>query len=109
MANALDAISRAVERHVPYVEMFPRFVAGLGVDRISDIFCNILKSQFIKYTQQVCGRHGAATEVISVRHASWNAATGRWSDARLGLPRSPVTGGRGPAHPRSVPPGHPAA
>ncbi len=93
MANALDAISRAVERRVAYVEMFALFVPGLGVDRISDIFCNILKSQFIKYTQQVCERHGAATETVSVRHASWNAATGRWSDARLRLPRSPVTSG----------------
>ncbi len=93
MANALDAISRAVERRVAYVEMFALFVPGLGVDRISDIFCNILKSQFIKYTQQVCERHGVSTDMISVRHASWNATTGRWSDARLRLPRSPVTGG----------------
>jgi hypothetical protein len=93
MANALDAISRAVERRVSYVEMFALFVPGLGVDRISDIFCNILKSRFITYTQQVCERHGIATELVSVRHASWNLTTGRWSNARLRLPRSPVTGG----------------
>lgn len=52
MAVALEAISRAVERRVAYVEMFALFVPGLGVDRISDIFCNILKSRFVAYTQQ---------------------------------------------------------
>ncbi len=42
MAGALEAITRAVERRVAYVEMFGLFVPGLGVDRISDIFCNRL-------------------------------------------------------------------
>lgn len=93
MADALETISRAVERRVAYVEMFALFVPGLGVDRISDIFCNILKSRFIAFTQEVCKRHGVATETISVRHASWNSEAARWSDARLQLPRSPVTGG----------------
>jgi hypothetical protein len=93
MVHALDAISRAVERQVDYVEMFALFVPGLGVDRISDIFCNILKSHFIRYTQQVCERHSVATELVGVRNASWSEAAGRWSDARLYLPRSPVTRG----------------
>lgn len=93
MAEALEAISRAVERRVDYVEMFALFVPGLGVDRISDMFCNILKSQFIGYTQQVCARRGIAVEPVSVRNASWSAASARWSNARLALPRSPVTQG----------------
>ncbi len=93
MADAMETISRAVERRVAYVEMFALFVPGLGVDRISDIFCNILKFRFVAYTQEVCKRHGITTETISVRHASWNSETARWSDARLQLPRSPVTGG----------------
>jgi hypothetical protein len=93
MAAALEVISRAVERRVAYVEMFALFVPGLGVDRISDIFCNILKSRFIAYTQQVCQRYDVAMEQISVCNASWNPSTARWSNGRLLLPRSPVTNG----------------
>lgn len=93
MAGALVAITRVVERRVAYVEMFGLFVPGLGVDRISDIFCNILKSRFIAYTEQVCQRHGIAVEQVTVRNASWNQSAARWSDARLHLPPSPVTKG----------------
>jgi hypothetical protein len=93
MAGALEGITRVVERRVAYVEMFALFVPGLGVDRISDIFCNILKSRFIAYTEQVCQRHGIALEQVTVRNASWSATAARWSDARLYLPRSPVTKG----------------
>jgi hypothetical protein len=93
MANALEVISRAVEQRVAYVEMFALFAPGLGVDRISDIFCNILKSRFIAYTQQVCQRHDVTLKQVQVRNASWNPSTARWSDARLLLPCSPVTGG----------------
>ncbi|GIG59264.1 hypothetical protein Lfu02_36360 [Longispora fulva] len=91
MAAALEAISSAVERRVDYVEMFALFVPGLGVDRISDILCNILKSTFVTYTQQVCQQLSVPVEQVAVRNASWNVAMGRWSDARLMLPRSPVT------------------
>ena len=27
---------------------------GLGVDRISDMVCNILKGRYIAYTQEIC-------------------------------------------------------
>jgi hypothetical protein len=93
MADALEVMTRAVERGVSFVDVFAVFVPGLGVDRISDMFCNIMKSRFIQYTQQVCAARGIATEVVSVRNSSWQEATGRWSDARVALPRSPVTGG----------------
>ncbi|MFF9119068.1 hypothetical protein ACF09Y_26350 [Streptomyces massasporeus] len=93
MAAALDVISLALERQVDYVEAFALFVPGLGVDRISDIFCNILKERFIQYTQRVCAAHGISGETVRVRHASWSRTNGRWSDARLDLPVSPVTGG----------------
>jgi hypothetical protein len=93
MADALEAICQAGERGLDYVEMLAIFVPGLGVDRISDIFCNILKSNFIRYTQQVCERHGLQPGVVTVRNASWSASAGRWSDGRSVLPVSPITNG----------------
>jgi hypothetical protein len=91
MADALEVIARAVHRKVDYIDLVALFVPGLGVDRISDIFCNILKSRFITYTQDVCVRYDVAVEQLTVRHARWDPS-GRWVDARLRLPRSPVTG-----------------
>lgn len=93
MAESLDVISHALDRQLDYVEMFALFVPGLGVDRISDIFCNVLKSRFITYTQQICAQHEVTAETISVRNASWSTRSGRWTDARLRLPVSPVTRG----------------
>ncbi|GAA3493924.1 hypothetical protein ACWEV9_27360 [Streptomyces albogriseolus] len=91
MAAALDLIGHALDRQVDYVEAFALFVPGLGVDRISDIFCNILKQRFIRYTQRVCAAHGFSGDTVRVRNASWSRASGRWAEARLALPVSPVT------------------
>jgi hypothetical protein len=93
MADALEVMTRAVERGVSFVDVFAVFVPGLGIDRISDMFCNIMKARFIRYTQRICAARGIATEVVTVRNAGWQESAGRWSDARVALPRSPVTGG----------------
>ena len=92
MARALEVVCQAGEQGLDYVEVLAVFVPGLGVDRISDIFCNILKQRFITYTQQVCQRHDIPVQAIPVRHATWDARNGRWIDRRISLPRSPVTG-----------------
>lgn len=96
MADALEVMTRAVERGVSYLDVFAVFVPGLGVDRISDMFCNIMKARFIRYTQGICADRDIATEVVSVRNAAWQPSAGRWSDGRwsdgrVALPRSPVT------------------
>jgi len=91
MTEALGVVCNAGVQGLDYVEVLAVFVPGLGVDRISDIFCNILKERFITYTQQVCGRRNIALEAIPVRHATWDRRNGRWVDRRISLPRSPVT------------------
>lgn len=93
MARALEAICNAVDEGIDYVEVLAVFVPGLGIDRISDALCNILKNSFIQYTQQVCARHSITCETMTVRNASWSAANARWSSRRISLPRSPVTNG----------------
>jgi len=65
----------------------------MGVDRISDCFCNIVKAKFIEYTGKVVKRHGIATQPVRVKHASWNRSNGRWNDTSLVLPKSPSTNG----------------
>lgn len=92
MIDALEVMRAALARGIDSVDVFALFVPGLGVDRISDMLCNILKTRFITYTQQVCEDLAVPTTMVQVPHATWSAETGRWSSARMGLPRSPVTG-----------------
>ncbi|MEV5544039.1 hypothetical protein AB0L13_45295 [Saccharopolyspora shandongensis] len=91
MAEALEVLTK-VDRDIDYVDMFALFVPGIGVDRISDIFCNILKDRFIAYTGNVCEKHGVIGEWVTVKNASWSPENGRWSEARIRLPKSPITG-----------------
>lgn len=70
--------------------MMAVIVAGLGVDRISDMVCNIVKNRFITYTQDICERFGVQMENITVPNASWTAQGCRWQSTRVALPASPV-------------------
>ena len=92
MADALHILHSNSIDTVKYVEAFALFCDRMGVDRISDAFCNIVKGSFITYTERVVKRHGIETEKVQVKHASWNQ-NGRWNDLNMAMPRSPVTTG----------------
>lgn len=89
MASALDLLRDRKVNDIHYVELFVLFCDGLGVDRISDIFCNIAKSRFIEYTRTVALRGGVALSEVAVRHEKWSRKSGTWHDGRLTLPASP--------------------
>lgn len=92
MAEALDILNSHAIDTVDYVEAFALFCDGMGVDRISDAFCNIVKAKFIDYTSQIVTRHTIPTTDVMVKHASWTKE-GRWNDRRLALPKSPAVSG----------------
>lgn len=68
-------------------------VVGLGVDRISDMVCNILKGRFISYTQQICEAIGAPMEPLGLPNTSWTPEGCRWRSSTVSLPPSPVFSG----------------
>ncbi|MBJ8342078.1 hypothetical protein JGU71_24625 [Antrihabitans sp. YC3-6] len=68
-------------------------VDGLGVDRISDLVCNVLKSRFIKYTKAICGELSVPVSDLSIRNGGWVANNLRWQTTREQLPSSPVFNG----------------
>lgn len=90
MADALDVLRRNQIDTLRYVDALVLFCEGMGVDRISDALCNILKPKFIKYTQEVAARHSIATGQVPVKHIDWSRTTGRWHDGTLALPESPA-------------------
>jgi hypothetical protein len=93
MADALDLLRRDNVDTLRYVEAFVLFCDGLGVDRISDMFCNIAKDRFIKYTQQVVARHNLDTKSVMVKHRRWFRQSGRWDNGPVELPSSPAFNG----------------
>lgn len=90
MTEALDVLRLGRVPKLGYVEAFILFCDGLGVDRISDVFCNIVKHRFIAYTQRVAKRHQIPTEDVHVRHRRWSQRSGRWEDGTVSLPASPA-------------------
>lgn len=94
MTEALSVLADSGVEQLEHIQTFSLFCEGLGVDRISDIFCNILKSRFIEFTTVVANKHGVPLESVPVKHASWSRTTGRWETGRAMLPSSPAfTGG----------------
>jgi hypothetical protein len=82
--------------NLEHMEMLALFQGGMGLDRISDAVCNILKSYFIEYTQEVCRRHGVPTETFRVRNANWSEVDARWQERDVQLPANPFVRRRQP-------------
>lgn len=91
MAAALDLLAQRGVTQVQHIQAFSLFCEGLGPDRISDIFCDIVKAKFIEYTVSVATYHELVIQEVAVKAARWNRRTGRWDHMRVRLPKSPVT------------------
>lgn len=88
-AIAIDAGLDSLE----HFEEMTLFQGRVGPDLVSDVACNVLKSRFIAYTQEVCRRHGITRlRRIPVKHSSWSAEMRRWESAVYELPLNPWTG-----------------
>ncbi|MFF8484520.1 hypothetical protein [Streptomyces antibioticus] len=77
---------------IAHMEMLTLFQGGMGVDRLSDMTCNILKSYFITYTQEIARRHNIPTQRVKVTNATWGREFCRWKDAAVELPINPYIG-----------------
>ena len=76
-------------RHFEEVAIFQE---GVGADRISDIVCNVLKREFIGYTQAVCLRHSLPVDTHRVPNAACATDIGRWETLEVELPTNPYNG-----------------
>lgn len=91
LASAATAIKAGVVQ-VDHFEELALFGENVGADRIGDIVCNVLKAEFIKYTQQVASRHGLPMTAVPVEHARWTTTDLQWRNERLSLPLNPYNG-----------------
>lgn len=93
LQGAKTAVGLGIET-LEHMELLALFQERIGVDRISDITCNVLKSYFIRYTQEICKRHGVPAKRQRVRHSEWDETFGRWVDSTYELPENPYLGRR---------------
>ncbi len=85
----LDAAVFAVKSgltHVDHFEQIALFGEGIGADRISDIVCNVLKSYFVRYTQDIAKANDVPLEDIKVRNLRWRESPLGWVDGSAMLP-----------------------
>ncbi|MFH9398953.1 hypothetical protein ACH4JS_04105 [Streptomyces sp. NPDC017638] len=89
LEGARTAVGQGIE-DVAHIEEIILFREGMGLDRISDLVCNILKSYFIKYTQKVCAERGIEMRSQKVRNSSWDSTNMRWrGEGWVDLPYNP--------------------
>ena len=82
----LDSIDRGVIS-LPHFEELGIFNNGIGADRISDITANLIKTDLIAYTQQVCSHYKLPTQKFSIRIL--NTWYWRWEYKTFDLPVNP--------------------
>jgi hypothetical protein len=86
--GAVIAIQEGIE-NLRHFEEIALFGDEFGPDRISDMACNVLKSDFIRYTQDICRSEGIPMERFSVRNSDWDAGRQRWLSQPVELPINP--------------------
>lgn len=65
---------------------------GFGADRISDAALNVLKPQFIRYTQAIARRHELPVQPHKIRNAGADLDAARWFADVFDLPTNTETG-----------------
>lgn len=84
----VEAIRRGLD-DLQHFEELGILEKGIGADRIGDMTCNILKSQFIEYTKEVAARHKIKTFPRLIKNARYDERTKRWENAIHDLPINP--------------------
>jgi hypothetical protein len=88
----LDAAQESIDLGMVNITDFGElllFGEHFGADRVGDMVCNIVKDDFIRYTERVVKRHGIATEMVTVDHQGFDHAHHRWVRRRVALPINP--------------------
>lgn len=94
----VNAIFRSIDQGLTEYKHFEEigiFDEGIGCDRISDITCNILKEEIIKYTQQICKLCNIPVFPVKMKHARFDFNNLRWIDQTVMLPQNKYKNNRG--------------
>jgi hypothetical protein len=85
---ANDAITAGITNISQFGELL-LFGEGMGCDRVSDVVCNIIKSDLITYTQAVAVRNGIPMTTYLLPHVGYDYKQQRWHRQHVELPANP--------------------
>ncbi|ROO58915.1 hypothetical protein EDC02_0686 [Micromonospora sp. Llam0] len=88
-SQIVEAMGEAIKRGLSEIEHFEELgilVEGIDKDRISDLTCNLLKPEFIEYTQHICHSLGIAMREVEVPHSKFDEGRRRWMSSTHLLP-----------------------
>lgn len=91
MASAIWMSIQAGIKQIDHFEKLSIFNEGIGADRISDMTANILKEEFIAYTQEVCKKYNVPLVERRVRNSSFDFENNVWHAEKVLLPINPET------------------
>ena len=92
-AAIADAMEQAITRGLKDLKHFEELGVlneGIGPDRISDLTCTFLKSQFITYTQSVCRRHNIPMTKQRIYASSFDESRRQWLATEVLAPVNPT-------------------
>ncbi len=85
-----DSINAGIH-NINHFEELGIFNSNIKEDRISDITLNILKEEFIRYTQNICDELNIQVHLLPCRVFDWNSK--RWFMRKFNLPKNPFNNG----------------
>jgi hypothetical protein len=91
-ANIVQAVFESIDLGLTSLKHFEELGIihkGIGPDRISDMTANILKAEFIAYTQSICSAHSISMK--SFPQKILNRKTFKWEMQAFDLPINPYT------------------
>lgn len=92
-AGMLEGAATVIDLGIDSLKHFEElalFGEQIGGDRIGDMACDVLKEEFIAYTQAVAHRHGIPLETVDVKTAGWDAERKIWKPGLVELPLNPI-------------------
>ncbi len=83
--NTARAVQRVVANggRIRDPRMLPIICENIGFDRASDLFCNVLKREFISYTRMVGENEGLSMKSFNVDNAAWGKKGWRTEGVKL--------------------------
>ncbi|MEV0197374.1 hypothetical protein [Nonomuraea sp. NPDC050691] len=90
-----SAMAEAIKRGVDDIRHFEElgiFVERFHRDRISDVVCNLLKPDFILYTQEICRQFKVPLTEAVIKHSRFDETRMRWVNEVVSVPVSGESG-----------------
>lgn len=91
IASAIWTSIKAGVKKIEHFEELSIFNEGIGADRISDMTANILKDDFISYTQEISNNYNIPLTEQRVRNSSFDFDNKVWLTEKVLLPVNPST------------------